>query len=166
MQVGPYVLPWGGTSRGTAYGLQLEEWKATGLDCFRMLHMSNVKQSSPACLAAFASRPMVFFFMSLSLSNFSIWSLDNFSACRTRLCSWPCLATQTLPFFGHFACRWNPFSRLKMKKDVCLLFPQVYQTISNIPSSVGCAMQDADEVPSAGLSIYFPGRHHIWSFIK
>lgn len=46
-------------------------------------------------------------------------------------------------FFGHFACRWNPFTRLKMKKDVCLLFPQVYQTISNIPSSAGCAMQGA-----------------------
>lgn len=27
----------------TAYGSQLEEWKAAGLDGFRMLHMSNVK---------------------------------------------------------------------------------------------------------------------------
>lgn len=53
-------LSWGGTSGGTAYGLQLEERKATGLDCFTMLHMSEVQQSSPACLAAFASGPMVF----------------------------------------------------------------------------------------------------------
>lgn len=136
-------LSWGGTSGGTAYGLQLEERKATGLDCFTMLHMSEVQQSSPACLAAFASGPMVFSFMSLPPSNFSIWSLDNVSACHTRLSSWACLATQTLPFFGHFACCWNPFTRLKVKKDVCILFPQVYQTISNILSSVGCAMQDA-----------------------
>lgn len=65
------------------------------------------------------------------------------------------------PSFGHFACRWDPFTRLEMKKDVCLLFPQVYQMISNIPSSVSRAMQDASDVPSSGLSIYFRGRQHI-----
>lgn len=48
-----------------------------------------------------------------------------------------------LPSFGHFACRWDPFTRLEMKRDDCLLFPQVYQMFSNSPSSVSCAMQDA-----------------------
>lgn len=171
MQVGPYALPYLGEERleglPMAYSWKnkrLQDWIALG--CYTWAKWSKVKQSSPACLAAFASRPVVFSFMSLSLSTFSIWSLDNFSACHTRLCSWACLATQTLPFFEHFACCWNPFTRLKVKKDVCLLFPQVYQTISNIPSTVGCAMQDANGVPSAGLSICFPGRHHIWPFIK
>lgn len=38
--------PWGGKPGGAAYGSQSEEWKASGLDCFRMLHTSKVKQFS------------------------------------------------------------------------------------------------------------------------
>lgn len=149
-------FPWGGTSGRTASSLQLKERKATGLDCFRMLHVSKVQQSFSARLSAFAPCPM-FSFRPFLFATSSDPLTIYFSACHTRLCSWACLATRTLPFFGHFACSWHPFTRLKMKKDVCLLFPQVYQRISNIPSSVGCAMQDANEVPSAALSICFLG---------
>lgn len=139
VQEGLYVLPWLGEVESLERLPMAYSWKNERLHLvwFRMSHMSKVKQSPPTRLAAFASHPMVFSFMSLSLSNFSIRSLDNFSACHTRLCSWACLATHTLPLLVHFACCCNSFARLKMK-DVRFLFPQVYQTISNIPSSRLC----------------------------
>lgn len=48
------------------------------------LHVSKVQQSSPAHLSAFAPCPMFFSCMSLSLCNFSIWSLVHLSTCQTR----------------------------------------------------------------------------------
>lgn len=114
--------------------------------------------SSPTRLAAFASCPRVFLYVHFSSKLFHLLPLHAFTF-------EPALQHK-LPSFGHLACCWDPFTRLEMKKDVCLLFPQVYQAINNIPSSVSCSMQDASEVPSAGLSICFPGRHFIWSSIK
>lgn len=149
---------WRGKPEGTACGSQLEEWKATGLDYFRMLHTTEVKQFSSMFSSFCIMSNGLFLYVPFSSKVFHLLPLHTFAL--------ELVLQHQLPSSGHFACHWDPFTRLEMKKDVCLLFPQVYQTISNIPSSVSCSMQDASEVPSAGLSVCFPGRHFIWSSIK
>lgn len=153
---------WAGKPGRTAYGSQLEEWKAAGLGGFRMLHMSKVKFSS--------------MFNSFCIMSNGLFLHVPFSFRRFHVLPWRCLSMShlctfalkfvlqhQLPSLGHFACCWDPFTRLEMKEDVCLLFLHMN---SNIPSSASCSMQDASEVPSAGLSICFPRRHFIWSSIK
>lgn len=106
---------------------------------YQLLH--HVQCSFPVCPFLFATSPF-----------------DPLSTCQhvkhALLLSLYCNTNSS--FLWTPSCCWNPLTRLKMK-DVCLLFPQVYQRISNMPSSVGCAMQNANEVPSAALSIYFLG---------
>lgn len=91
--------------------------------------------SPPTCLAAFASCPRVFLYVPFSFQLFHLLPLHTFTL--------ELVLQHKLRSFGHFACCWDPFTKLEMKKDVCLLFPRVYQTINNISSSVSCSMQDA-----------------------
>lgn len=129
---------------------RLQDWIDLGcymwVKCNKVLHniyqlLHHVQRFFPVCPFLFTTSP----FDPLSTSQHIKHAL---------LLSLPCNTNSS--FLWTPSCCWNPFTRLKMK-DVCLLFPQVYQRISNIPSSVGCAMQNANEVPSAALSIYFLG---------
>lgn len=122
-----------------------------------MLHTSKVKQSSNTfssfCIMSKGLPLCPFLFQ-----TFPFAPIAHFHS-RT------CLVTQT-SFFWALCLLLGSLHKARDEEDVCLLFPQVYQTINNIHSSVSCSMQDATEVPSAGLSIYFPGLHFIWSSIK
>lgn len=158
--MGPYVLPHLGVEN--LEGLPMaHSWKNERLQAWIALGCCTPAKwnSSPTRLAAFASCPRIFLYVPCSSKLFHLLPLHTFTL--------ELVLQHKLPSFGPLAYCWDPFTRLEMKKDVCLLFPQVYQTIINIPSSsVSCSMQDASEVPSAGLSICFPGKHFIWSSIK
>lgn len=157
--MGPYELPHLGVENQEGLPMA-HSWKNERLQAWIALGCCTRAKwnSPPTCLAAFASCPRVFLYVPFSSQLFHLLPLHTFTL--------KLVLQHKLRSFGHFACCWDPFTKLEMKKDVCLLFPQVYQTINNISSSVSCSMQDASEVPSAGLSIYFPGLHLIWSSIK
>lgn len=84
--------PWGGKPGGTTYGSQLEEWKATGLDCFTMLHISKVKQ--------FSNMFSSFWIMSKGLPLCSFLFQTFPFAPIAHFHSWTCLATQTSLFWA------------------------------------------------------------------
>lgn len=84
--------PWGGKPGGTAYGSQLEEWKATGLDCLRMLHTSKVKQFSNM-FSSFCIMSKGLPLCSFLFQTFPFAPIAHFH-------SWTCLATQTSLFWA------------------------------------------------------------------
>lgn len=75
---------------------QLEEWKATGLDCFRMLHVSKVKQ--------FSSRFSSFCIMSNGLFLYVPFSSNPF-----HLIPWQCLSVSHTPFLSNLSCNITSF---------------------------------------------------------
>lgn len=86
---------WGGKPGGTAYGSQLEEWKAAGLDGFRMSHRSKVKQFSSM-------------FSSFCIMSNGVFFLDvPFSFQHFHLLPWQCLSMSHMPLLSNLSCHTN-----------------------------------------------------------